>query len=79
MKLQDKKTGGYASFSDPNTLFAFDTSQILIGLVAIYQKTKKIKYKTAAIKGGDFLLMMQEQMWFDFDYLRRQIHNQNRN
>lgn len=60
VKLQDKKTGGYASFSDPNTLFAFDTSQILIGLVAIYQKTKKIKYKTAAIKGGDFLLMMQE-------------------
>lgn len=60
VKLQDKKTGGYASFSDPNILFAFDTSQILIGLIAIYQKTKKEKYKKTAIKAGEFLLMMQE-------------------
>lgn len=59
VRIQDKKTGGYASFGDKNTLFAFDTSQILIGLAALYEKTHKDKYKRAAIKAGDFLLMMQ--------------------
>lgn len=59
VKIQDKKTGGYASFENTNTLFAFDTSQILIGLAALYEKTKKNKYKEAAIRGGDFLLFMQ--------------------
>lgn len=59
VKIQDKKTGGYASFDNENTLFAFDTSQILIGLSALYKKTRKNKYKKAAIRGGDFLLMMQ--------------------
>lgn len=59
VRLQDKQTGGYASFSDRNILFSFDTSQILIGLAALYNKTGKSKYKKAAIKAGDFLLLMQ--------------------
>lgn len=59
IRIQDKKTGGYASFGNENILFSFDTSQILIGLIALYQKTQKMKYKKAAIKAGDFLLMMQ--------------------
>lgn len=60
VKLQDKATGGFVNFSDRNALFAFDTSQILIGLAAIYEKTGKENYKKAAIKAGDFLLMMQQ-------------------
>lgn len=59
VRIQDKKLGGYTSFGDKNTLFSFDTSQILIGLAALYKKTGKNKYKEAAIRGGDFLLMMQ--------------------
>ena len=59
VRIQDKKTGGYASFDSNDILFAFDTSQILIGLAAIYLRTKKEKYKRAAIKAGEFLLMMQ--------------------
>lgn len=59
VRIQDKKLGGYTSFGDKNTLFSFDTSQILIGLTALYKKTGKNKYKEAAIRGGDFLLMMQ--------------------
>ena len=58
--LQDKKTGGFASFFNKNILYAFDTSQILIGLAAIYDKTKKEAYREAAIKAGGFLLMMQQ-------------------
>lgn len=57
--IQDKKTGGYASFDNDDILFAFDTSQILIGLTAIYRRTKKKKYMNAALRAGDFLLMMQ--------------------
>lgn len=59
VKLQDKRTGGYASFADTDTLFSFDTSQILIGLAALYKVTGKQKYKESAIRGGDFLIMMQ--------------------
>lgn len=59
VRIQDKKLGGYTSFGDKNTLFSFDTSQILIGLAALYKKTGKNKYKEAAVRGGDFLLMMQ--------------------
>lgn len=59
VRIQDKKTGGYASFSDQNILYAFDTSQILIGLSALYEKTHREKYKRAAVKAGEFLLMMQ--------------------
>jgi len=59
VRIQDKKTGGYASFSNSDILYAFDTSQILIGLCALYQKTHKEKYKKAALKAGEFLLMMQ--------------------
>ncbi len=59
VRIQDKKTGGFASFGNNNILFSFDTSQILIGLAALYERTQKMKYKTAAIKSGDFLLMMQ--------------------
>lgn len=58
-RIQDKKTGGFSSFSNKDVLFSFDTSQILIGLSALYQKTRKNKYKNAAVKAGDFLLMMQ--------------------
>lgn len=60
IKIQDSKTGGFSSFSDRNSLYAFDTSQILIGLVAIYERTGKEKYKKAAIKAGEFLMMMQQ-------------------
>lgn len=59
VKLQDKKSGGYASFFEERMLFAFDTSQILIGLLAIYKRTGKRKYLNAAVKAGDFLLHMQ--------------------
>lgn len=59
VKIQDRKTGGYASFVDDRMLYSFDTSQILIGLSAIYRRTKKEKYKQAAVKAGNFLLMMQ--------------------
>lgn len=59
VRIQDKKTGGYASFGNKNILYAFDTSQILIGLAALYHKTGKEKYKIAAVRGGDFLLAMQ--------------------
>lgn len=59
VKIQDKKTGGYTSFMDKSILYAFDTSQILIGLAALFEKTGKEEYKLAAIKGGEFLLMMQ--------------------
>lgn len=59
VKIQNKNTGGYASFGSKYSLFSFDTSQILIGLGALYQKTGKNKYKNAAIKAGNFLLMMQ--------------------
>lgn len=59
VRIQDKKVGGYTSFGDKDTLFSFDTSQILIGLAALYKKTGKSKYREAAIRGGDFLLMMQ--------------------
>lgn len=58
--LQDEKSGGFASFSDKNTLYAFDTSQILIGMAAIYEKTGSEIYKKAAMEGGEFLLMMQQ-------------------
>lgn len=61
VRIQDKETGGFSTFNCKSTLFAFDTSQILIGLAAIYNKTNKIKYKKAAIKAGDFLLMMQQE------------------
>lgn len=59
VSIQDKKTGGFTSFDNNNILFTFDTSQILIGLSALYMRTNKIKYMNAAIKAGDFLLMMQ--------------------
>ena len=59
VRIQDKKTGGYASFANDGTLYSFDTSQILIGLSALYKRQKKEKYKEAAIKAGNFLLMMQ--------------------
>ena len=59
IKMQDKKTGGYSFFHDKDTLYAFDTSQILIGHSGLYEVTKKKKYKDAAIKAGHFLLMMQ--------------------
>jgi hypothetical protein len=59
VKLQDKQSGGYASFLEQDTLYAFDTSQIMKGLISLYLHTGKKKYKEAAVKAGDFLLMMQ--------------------
>lgn len=59
VRIQDKKTGGYASFANDNILYSFDTSQILIGLSALYKRTNKKKYRDAAIKAGNFLFMMQ--------------------
>lgn len=61
VKLQDRKTGGYASFGNNYMLYSFDTSQIMIGLLALSKKTGKKKYYKAALKAGDFLLMMQEE------------------
>lgn len=59
VKIQDKKAGGYTTFDNSNLLFSFDTSQILIGLCALFEKTNENKYKFAAIKAGNFLLKMQ--------------------
>lgn len=59
VKLQDRKTGGYVTFGNRNILFSFDTSQILIGLVSLFEKTHKEKYRLAALKAGNFLLDMQ--------------------
>ena len=59
VRIQDGKTGGYNFFGDKDTLYTFDTSQILIGLSNMYKLMGKEKYRTAAIKAGDFLLMMQ--------------------
>lgn len=61
LQLQDKATGGYASFMDEDMLYAFDTSQILIGLLALSKRTGQEKYKYAALRAGDFLLMMQQE------------------
>lgn len=51
--------GGFPSFFDKHKLFTFDTSQIMHGLLAVYQKTQKLKYLVAAQKAGEFLLDMQ--------------------
>lgn len=61
LQLQDKSTGGYASFLDEDMLYAFDTSQIMIGLLALSKRTGKEKYKKAALHAGDFLMMMQQE------------------
>lgn len=58
--LQDEQMGGFSSF-EGKLLYAFDTSQILIGLCAIYRKTRNDKYLKAALFAGDFLLSSQEQ------------------
>lgn len=59
LELQDPHVGGYATFYDKNTLFSFDTSQILIGLINVYKITNERKYYDAALFAGEFLLMMQ--------------------
>lgn len=59
VEIQDGKVGGYSTFDNNELLYTFDTSQILIGLIALYKKTGVKKYKIAAIKAGKFLLMMQ--------------------
>lgn len=58
LKYQDK-TGGFSSFFDKHILFAFDTSQILIGFCEYYKKTNDFKYYNAAIKAGNFLISCQ--------------------
>lgn len=60
IKIQDKN-GGYASFENNDALFAFDTSQILIGMCSMYEKTKDKRYLDAAIRGGNFLQSAQEK------------------
>lgn len=59
VNLQDKKTGGFPSFDKNYYLYSFDTSQILIGLSALYMRTLNEKYRKAAINAGEFLLRMQ--------------------
>lgn len=51
--------GGWSSFYEKHNLFTFDTAQILIGLCSLYKATKKERYLSSAIRGGDFLLKMQ--------------------
>lgn len=58
LKYQNKN-GGFPSFCDKSTLFAFDTSQILIGFCEFFNKTGDKKYYNAAIKAGDFLMNCQ--------------------
>lgn len=61
IQLQNNEKGGWASFYDFKYLFAFDTAQILIGLCNLYQKTEQKKYLDAALSGGDFLRLMQQE------------------
>ncbi len=59
IQLQNHLFGGWASFSNNTQLYAFDTSQIVNGLCALYKKVGDSKYYEAAIKGGDFLISQQ--------------------
>ena len=52
-------TGGYSSFFDKDYLYAFDTAQILVGLVAAYKRLGKEIYKEKALKASEFLLKSQ--------------------
>ena len=57
--IQEKKTGGFFSFDRKDILYGFDTSQIMIGLCAMFDRTGDSKYKKAAIRAGEFILNSQ--------------------
>jgi len=39
----------------------FDTGQVIFGFVRTYEETKKIEYKSAAVKAGEWLTKVQEE------------------
>ncbi len=62
--------------SIPDSYFSkklvFDTGQVLLGLVKCYEETRQEKYKSAAIKAGDWLIQVQEP---DGSWLKGAIGN----
>lgn len=53
------QAGGFASFYDPEYLYAFDTAQIMHGLLSLYRHTKEKRYLASAVRAGEFLQYMQ--------------------
>ncbi|WP_152609975.1 prenyltransferase/squalene oxidase repeat-containing protein [Geobacter sp. OR-1] len=53
------RNGGFASFSDKNRLFTFDTAQIMHGLASFHVATKENRWLEAAIRAANFVCDMQ--------------------
>lgn len=58
LSLQDQ-SGGFPSFYDTHLLYAFDTAQILSGLLSAYSITQTSEYLEAARRAGEFLIGQQ--------------------
>ena len=61
VKLQEPVTGGYRTFYEHDNLYAFDTAQICIGLLCMYEQLGDRSYLNAALKAGTFLKIMQNE------------------
>jgi uncharacterized protein YyaL (SSP411 family) len=56
-----RKDGSFGGWENNSPSFAFDTAQVLQGLVATFRQTQEARYRDAALRAGEWLAGCQDE------------------